>query len=94
MITQLHVIGNQERKHTGLVMKTSYTKKGLKTQPPGTNCHLGWQRKQLGMKMHKFTGLWHRKIPISISKAEASSADVKKEVSKLPCNTETLIKLH
>lgn len=36
MISQLQVGGNQERKHTGLVMKTSYTKKGLKTQPPGT----------------------------------------------------------
>lgn len=36
MISQLQVIGNQERKHTGLVMKTSYTEKGLKTQPPGT----------------------------------------------------------
>lgn len=36
MISQLQVMGNQERKHTELVMKTSYTKKGLKTQPPGT----------------------------------------------------------
>lgn len=36
MITQSQVIGNQERKDAGLVMKTSYTKKGLKTQPPGT----------------------------------------------------------
>ena len=36
MITQSQIIGNQERKHAGLVLKTSYTKKGLKTQPPGT----------------------------------------------------------
>lgn len=36
MISQLQVIGNQERKHTGLIMKTSHTKKGLKTRSPGT----------------------------------------------------------
>lgn len=41
--------------------------------------------------MHKLTGLWHRKIPTSISKAEASSAAVKEEVSELPCDAETLI---
>lgn len=35
MISQLQVISNQERKHTGLVMRTSYRKIGLKTQPPG-----------------------------------------------------------
>lgn len=40
------------------------------------------------MKMHKLTGLWHRKIATSISKA---AAVVKEEVSELPCDAETLI---
>lgn len=92
MISQLQVIGNQERTHTGLVMKTSYTKKGLEIQPPAT-LPSGLPEKAIRNDKAQAHGTAAQKTPISIFKAEASSADVKK-VSKLSCNNRDSSNLH
>lgn len=89
MISQLQVICNQERKHTGLVTKTSYKKKkGIKTTP-GT-LPLGLAEEAIRSEDIQVHGTVAQKTSHFTFKAEASSADVKKKVTKLPCNKETL----
>lgn len=92
MIPQLQVIGNQERTHTGLVMKTSYTKKGLELQPPAT-LPSGLPEKAIRNDKAQAHGTAVQKTPVSISNAETSSADVKK-VSKSSCNSRHSNNLH
>lgn len=65
-------------------MKTSYTKKGLEIQLSAT-LPSGLPEKAVTNDKEQAHGPAAHNIPLSISKAEASSADVKK-VSKLSCN--------
>lgn len=91
MKSQLQVIGNQERTHTGLVMKTSYTKKGLEIQSPAT-LPSGLPEKAIRNDKAQAHRTAAQNILIPISKAEASSADVQK-VSNLSCNNRDSNKL-